>query len=89
MEFLRRPVCTDWYAYYLTDWPAPPITLAEYKETSARLAELGNTINMLQAELVPMQDKNGNFKLDAFVLKTNETFEALPVFDHGHPQTER
>ena len=83
MEFLRRPIATDAFSYVGTQWPSPPISLAEYKEASARLAELVHTINALHAELAPMQDKNGNFKVDVFALKSNESFEGLPVFDHG------
>jgi hypothetical protein len=88
MEFLRRPIATDAYSYLGTPWPSPPISLAQYKEAGARLAELVRTINALHAELAPMQDKNGNFKLDAFALKLNESFEGLPVFDHGLLLTE-
>jgi hypothetical protein len=82
-EYLSRPVCTDWYAVYLTQGQAPPISLTEYREASALLGEFGRNINAIQAELASMQDANGNFKLDAFAPRINETFEGLPVFDHG------
>jgi hypothetical protein len=88
MEYLRRPIATDAYSYLGTSWPSPPISLAQYKEASARLAELVRTINALHAELAPLQDKNGNFKVDAFALKVNESVEGLPVFDHGLLLTE-
>jgi hypothetical protein len=88
MEILRRPVCTDWYSYSLTDWSAPPISLTEYRSATARCAELGHAIYTINVEMGTMRDKKGNFKLDAFALRLNESFEGLPVFDHGYPQTQ-
>jgi hypothetical protein len=34
-------------------------------------------------ELVPMQDDAGEFKVDAFALKSDECFEGLPLYDYG------
>jgi len=82
-EYLSRPVVTDWYGTYVAQWQAPPISLKEYREASSLLGEFGRNINAIQAELASMQDAQGNFKLDAFALRVNETFEGVPVFDHG------
>jgi len=49
------------------------------------VAELGQTINNIHAELAPMEDRQGDFRLDAFALSTHESFEGIPVFDHGQP----
>ncbi len=82
-QYLNRPVCTDWYAYYANEWQAPPISMTEYREAGAILGEVGRSVNAVRAELGSMQDAQGNFRVDAFALKLNESFEGLPVFDHG------
>jgi hypothetical protein len=84
-EFLKRPVCTDWYGYWQGQfqWTAPPISVSEYNQGTARLAELDQKITSLHAQLAAMQDANGNFRLDAFALKLNQAFDGLPVYDHG------
>jgi hypothetical protein len=82
-HFLQRPVSSDWYSLWLSQWSGPAITLAQYKDAGAALGELGKTINAIQAELAKMKNQQGKFKLDAFALSTHESFEGLPVFDHG------
>jgi hypothetical protein len=85
IEFLKRPVITDWYGYWSGQWTAPPISVTEYQQATALLSETDNNINWMREELASMQDKDGHFKLDAFALKLNETYEGLPAFDHGSP----
>ncbi len=85
-QVLQRPVCTDWYSLWATSWTAPPISLMEYRDASARMAQLANALNEIRAELAPMQDRNGDFKLDAFALSLQQSYEGLPVFDYGNPQ---
>jgi hypothetical protein len=82
-QFLRRPVSSDWYSLWSSQWSGPPITLAQYKDAGSALAELGSTIDAIQAELATMKNQQGDFKLDAFALSTHEWFQGLPVFDHG------
>jgi hypothetical protein len=82
-ELASRPVCTDWYSYWLTQWQAPPVTVAEHRQATARLGELNRNINAIHDELASMEDEHGNFRLDAFALKVNETYQGMPVFDHG------
>ena len=87
METLRRPVCVDLNSLYLVNWPSPPITLTEYKDAKARAVDLHKRVNALRAQVEPMQDQNGSFKVDAFALDQHKSFEGLPVFDYGQPQS--
>jgi hypothetical protein len=84
-DYLKRPVCTDWYGYWQGQWQwtAPPISKSEYDQATARLADVDQRITSLHAELAATQDANGNFKLDAFALKLNQISDGLPVYDHG------
>lgn len=84
-EFLKRPVSSDWYSYWLaqSQWTAAPISVAEYNQATARLAQIDHKITSLHEELAPMQDANGNFKVDAFALNLQQIYNALPVYDHG------
>lgn len=84
-EFLKRPVCTDWYSYWLSPWTLPPISLSEYKSALSSLEQLGQAIQAIRQELRPMIGSEGEFNLDAFALKVNATHESLPVFDYGSP----
>ncbi len=84
--YVSRPVCTDWYSFTLTQWPTPPISLSEFREANAVLGELNQKVDAIRTELTSMQDEQGNFKLDVFALKLNETFERLPVLDYGLAQ---
>lgn len=83
METLGRPVYSWWDSF----WGKPPlpqsISPEEYRLASAHLAELDRNIRATRDELAPMQDEHGNFKLDAFALHVNESYQGLPVFDHG------
>jgi len=83
LEFLKRPTLTDWYSFWSTQPSLPPISLAEYRNASALLSGLDRNMNALHNQLASMQDEQGNFKLDAFALRLNETYEGIPVFDHG------
>ncbi len=85
-QFLSRPLCTDWYSFWLRQWDAPPISLSEHREASALLGEINENINAITGELASLQDENGSFKVDAFALRRNEFYEGLPVFDHGSAQ---
>lgn len=86
-RFASRPVCTDWYSYWVTPWPSPPITLIEHRQATTRLAELRKQIHMVEDELGAMTDNNGRFRLDAFALRLKENVDGLPVFDHGATAT--
>jgi hypothetical protein len=83
-QFLSRPVYSDWYSLWLSQWSGPAISLAQYKDARLAVAELGHTINNIQAELAPMENGQGDFRLDVFALSTHESFKGIPVFDHGH-----
>lgn len=82
-QYLQRPVCTDWYSYYLTQWPSPPISLADYRQASSTMTDLYNKLQAVRDELATMQDADGQFQLDAFALRLNEIYDGLPVYDHG------
>ena len=82
-EILRRPVYTDWYSYYLTQWAEPALSLAEYRDAEATFSVVQRRMAAISAELAPMQDASGEFKVDAFALKCDESFEGLPVYDYG------
>jgi hypothetical protein len=84
--FVSRPVVTDMYSLYLTQWAAPPISLPEYREANSRLGELNQKVDAIRTELASMQDDQGNFRLDVFALKLKESFEGLPVVDYGLSQ---
>jgi hypothetical protein len=86
LAFVRRPVCVDLNSLYTVAWPAPPISAAEYHDGNVRLAKLTKTFDALRSEVGPMQDAQGDFVVDAFALNLHQTFEGLPVFDHGQPQ---
>lgn len=86
LAFVRRPVCVDLNSLYTVAWPAPPITAAEYHEGKLRLGKLTKASDALRAEIGSMQDGKGDFIVDAFALNLHQTFEGLPVFDHGQPQ---
>jgi len=85
--FVSRPVCTDMYSLYFTQWAEPPISLSEYREANGRLGELNQKVDAIRTELAAMQDEEGNFRLDVFALKLKESFDGLPVLDYGlaHP----
>ena len=86
IRFLQRPVFTDWYAQSMWRGPVPSISSTEYQQAKARLSEVDRNISLVTRELAPLQDKQGNFQVDAFALGMNETVEGLPVFDYGSPQ---
>jgi hypothetical protein len=86
LEKLGRPVHT-WYDWLWRTQPgANGISLEEYRQTSAQLAELDRNIHATQAELAPLQDEHGEFKVDVFALHTNEQYQGLPVFNYGLAQ---
>jgi hypothetical protein len=89
LDFLKRPTITDWYSYWLAQPSRPPITLTDYHDASALLAELDHRITAIHQELAPLEDKQGDFKLDAFALRVHETYDGLAVFDHGLPSALR
>lgn len=84
-QYLKRPLCTDWYSYWLgqSQWRTTPISLTEHKQATDVLAELDRNIAALQSELAATEDANGNFKLDAFALKLPEISQGMPVYEHG------
>lgn len=82
-ELAGRAVYTDWYSYNFTQWAGPAQSLAEYRQAQAALSFLCRRIAAIRDELAPMQDASGQFKLDAFALKCDESFEGLPVYDYG------
>jgi hypothetical protein len=86
MEKLGRPVLTPHDLLWGTPQISNGISLEEYRQTSAQLAELDRQIHAVQAELAPLRDENGEFKVDVFALQSNELYQGLPVFDHGHAQ---
>lgn len=82
-EVLSRPVYTDWYSYYLTPWTGPALSLAEYRNAEATLLVIQRKMAAISDELATMQDTLGEFEVDAFALKCDESFEGLPVYDYG------
>lgn len=83
-EYLKRPLRTTWGEYWgYYDSPVPRITYSEQQAATDRLEDLEQTISRLRQEIARTQDGRGNFRLDAFVLRLNERYDGLPVFDHG------
>jgi hypothetical protein len=84
-ELVQRPVNSYWDRAWAVPRPSPVMSVAEHKEAAERLRLLDQEIQGLREELAPMQDEQGNFKLDAFALRLSETYQGLPMFDHGYP----
>jgi hypothetical protein len=84
-EFVQRPVHSYWDRAWAVPRPTPVMSVAEHKAAAERLRLLDQEIQGLREELAPMQDAEGNFRLDAFALRLNERYQGLPVFDHGYP----
>jgi len=85
MEMLRRPVLAPGqWSSLLVDGKTQPMSPEEHRQVVARLTVLDQNVRGIRGELAPMQDDGGGFKLDAFALRPSETFEGLPVFDHGY-----
>jgi hypothetical protein len=82
-ELVSRPIYTDWYTYYVTRWVGRGQSFAEYRDAEATLSVINRRIAAITEELAPMQDASGEFKIDAFALKCDESFEGLPVYDYG------
>lgn len=82
-ELASRPIYTDWYSYYLTQWTGPVQTLAEYRDAEAALSFINGRLTAINDELATLQNASGEFKLDVFALKCEESFEGLPVYDYG------
>ena len=84
-ELVQLPVHSYWDRAWAVQRPSPVLSVAEHKEAAERLRLLDQEIQSLREELAPMQDAEGNFRLDAFALRLNERYQGLPVFDHGYP----
>jgi hypothetical protein len=82
-KLLSRPVYSDWYTYYLTRRAGQAQSIGEYREVEATLAAIHQRMAAIRNELAPMQDAAGQFKVDAFALKCDQSFEGLPLYDYG------
>ena len=82
-ELLSRPIYTDWYSYYLTQWSGSAQSVAEYRDAEATLSAIYQRTAAISNELATMQNTPGEFEVDAFALKCDEFFEGLPVYDYG------
>jgi hypothetical protein len=86
LKIVARPVYTAWWY-----WPwsnrghGQPISSAEHDQASRQLEELDLRIGSTRNELGPLQDEQGQFRVDAFALRSNESFQGMPVFDYGVP----
>jgi hypothetical protein len=84
-ELVQRPVHSYWDRAWAVPRPSPVLSVAEHKEAAERLRLLDQEIQGLREELAPMQDEEGDFRLDAFALRLSERYQGLLVFDHGYP----
>ena len=81
-DYLNRPVRSPYDSQ--VDSAIPSISWSDQLIAITRLQQLERTIPALHQEFSRLQDDRGNFKLDAFALRINETYKGLPVFDHGY-----
>ncbi len=82
-ELVSRPVYTDYYSYWVTHSVGPAQSLPEYRQAEAMLSAINRRMAEIHDELAPMKDASGQFQLDAFALKFDDSFEGLPVYDYG------
>ncbi len=81
IKLLNRPIVTTWFGSYPVGRPV--LSFAEYHDAAARLSVIRQRMADIDSELAPLRETSGEFKVDVFAMKCDESFEGVPVYDHG------
>ena len=83
LEVASLPAYTGWHWTYVGLQRTPNQDFERVEQAKLQLQELDHNLGLARDEWANLADKDGNFKIDGFALRLNETYQGKLLFDAG------